>query len=141
MLHTAYSPISLLQCCIPCFVLCYCNVWPETVYCCFTRTTLLTLGAHAQEGYCSCLVCVCVCLSVCLSVTTLAVTSFVFTLKSRYMGVCYRLFLDFNRWSDISPEISGLFWFFQSLTASYKLPGIVRQRATSLQLYSWPLLL
>ena len=26
----------------------------------------------------------------------------------------------------------GLFWFFQSLTAGYKLPGIVRQRATSL---------
>ena len=25
-----------------------------------------------------------------------------------------------------------LFWFFQSLTAGYKLPGIVRQRATSL---------
>ena len=33
---------------------------------------LLTLGAHAQEGYCSCLVCVCVCVCVCLSVTTLA---------------------------------------------------------------------
>ena len=42
-------------------------------------------------------VCVCVCLSVCLSVTTLAAASFVFTLKSRYMGVCYRLFLDFNK--------------------------------------------
>ena len=26
----------------------------------------------------------------------------------------------------------GLFWFFQGLTAGYKLPGIVRQRATSL---------
>ena len=26
----------------------------------------------------------------------------------------------------------GLFWFFQSLTGGYKLPGIVRQRATSL---------
>ena len=25
----------------------------------------------------------------------------------------------------------GLFWFFQSLTAGYKLPGIVRERATS----------
>ena len=57
----------------------------------------LTLGAHAQEGYCSCLVCVY--LSVCLlSVTTLAATSFVFTLKNRYVGVCYRLFLDFNSW-------------------------------------------
>ena len=68
-----------------------------------TRThiaTVLTLGAHAQEGYCSCLVCVCVCVSVCLSVclSTLAATSFVFTLKSRYVGVCYRLFFDFNSW-------------------------------------------
>ena len=35
--------------------------------------------------------CVCVCLSVCLSVTTLAATSFVFTLKSRYVGFCYRI--------------------------------------------------
>ena len=26
----------------------------------------------------------------------------------------------------------GLFWFFQGLMAGYKLPGIVRQRATSL---------
>ena len=26
----------------------------------------------------------------------------------------------------------GLFWFLQSLTAGYKLPGIVRQQATSL---------
>ena len=26
----------------------------------------------------------------------------------------------------------GLFWFFRSLTAGYKLPGIVNQRATSL---------
>ena len=41
-------------------------------------------------------VCLPVCLSVCLSVTTLAATSFVFTLKSRYVGVCYRLFLDFK---------------------------------------------
>ena len=27
--------------------------------------SLLTLGAHAQEGYGTCLVCVCVCVSVC----------------------------------------------------------------------------
>ena len=35
-----------------------------------------------------------------------------------------------RRWSDISPEFRrrGLFWFFQGLTAGYKLPGIVRQR-------------
>ena len=36
--------------------------------------------------------CVCVCVSVCLSVTTLAATSVVFTLKSRYVGVCYMKF-------------------------------------------------
>ena len=28
----------------------------------------------------------------------------------------------------------GLFWFFQSLTAGYKLPGIVRERDSSVQL-------
>ena len=42
--------------------------------------------------------CVSVCLSVCLSVTTLATTSFILTLKVRYVGVYYRLFLDFNSW-------------------------------------------
>ena len=52
-------------------------------------TSFLTLGAHAQEGYGTCL-------SVCLSVTTLAATSFVLTLKVRYVGVYYRLFLDFR---------------------------------------------
>ena len=31
--------------------------------------TLLTLGAHVQQGYGTQFVCVCVCLSVCLSVT------------------------------------------------------------------------
>ena len=36
-----------------------------------------------------------------------------------------------RRWSDIFRR-QGLFWFFQSLTAGYKLPGRVRQRATSL---------
>ena len=55
---------------------------------------------HAQEGYGTCLVCVCecVCVSVCLSVTTLSATSVVSTLKMRYVGVCFRLFSVFNWW-------------------------------------------
>ena len=40
---------------------------------------ILSLGAHAQEGYGTCLVC----LSVCLSVCTLAPTSLVSTIDSR----------------------------------------------------------
>ena len=54
--------------------------------------TYLTLGAHAQEGYGSCLVCVC------LFVTTLTATSLVSTLKMRYVRVCLRLFSVFNSW-------------------------------------------
>ena len=46
-------------------------------------TILLTLGAHAQEGYSSCFVC----LSVCLSVTTLAAASFSSMIKLRYAGL------------------------------------------------------
>ena len=45
--------------------------------------TLLTLRAHAQEGYGSCFVS----LSVCLSVTTLAAASFSSTIKLRYAGL------------------------------------------------------
>ena len=59
---------------------------------------LSTLGAHAQEGYGSCLVCLSVCVCVCLSVTTLSATSVVSTLKVRYGGVCLRLFSVFNLW-------------------------------------------
>ena len=40
----------------------------STIYKIGVRRTLLTLGAHAPEGYGSCPVCVSVCLSVCLSV-------------------------------------------------------------------------
>ena len=38
------------------------------IYSLLLPLSILTLGAHAQEGYCSCLACVCVsvCLSVCL---------------------------------------------------------------------------
>ena len=39
-------------------------------------SALVTLGVHAQEGYSTCLVCVC------LSVTTLSATSVVSTLKN-----------------------------------------------------------
>ena len=60
-----------------------------------------TLGAHAQEGYGTCVcvrvrVCtyVCVCV-VCLFVRTPAPTSLVSTLKMRYVGVYLRLF---NAW-------------------------------------------
>ena len=56
----------------------------------------LTLGTHAQEGYGSCLVCVC--MSVCLFVTTRAATSIVSMLKMRYVGVCLSLFSVFNSW-------------------------------------------
>ena len=41
--------------------------------------------------------CLSVCVSVCLSVTTLAATSFVYTLKARYIRVCYRLFSVLTR--------------------------------------------
>ena len=54
----------------------------------------MCLGAHAQEGYSSCPVC----LSVCLSVMTFLATSFVSTLEFRYVRVYYRLFLIFNSW-------------------------------------------
>ena len=53
---------------------------------------LLTLGAHAQEGYGTCLVCVCV------SVCTPAPTTLVSTLKMGYVGVYLRLFLLFYVW-------------------------------------------
>ena len=61
----------------------------------YSGNTLLTLGRRVTVVVLC--VCVCVCVSVCLSVTTLAATSFVFTLKNRYVGVCYRLFLDLTR--------------------------------------------
>ena len=62
---------------------------------------LLTLGAHAQESYGTCLVC----LSVCLSVTTLAATSFILTFEVRYVGVYYRLFI---REFSIKPSVQRL---------------------------------
>ena len=60
----------------------------------FNIPRLLTLGAHAQKGYGTCLVCV----SVCLSFTTPAPTLLVSTLKVRYVGVDPRLFLLFKSW-------------------------------------------
>ena len=64
----------------------------------------LTLGAHAQEGYCSCPVFVCVC--VCVSVMTFSATSFVSTLEFRYVRVYYRLFLIFYSWIFDKPFCS-----------------------------------
>ena len=124
---------------------------------------LLTLGAHAPQGYGTWSVCVCVCLSVrhhesCHyaqrsvqpKVPTASAQSGkrfkygVFSQNALFKSygvkkptslVCAYRDIIWRRWSDISPEISrqGLLWFFQSLTAGFKLPsGIVRQRATSL---------
>ena len=89
-------------------------ILPEAIHvyiCCLPTSNclyavLLTLGAHAQKGYGTCLVCVClcvcvsVCLSVCvcLSVTTPVPTSLVSMLKIRYVGVYPRLFSPFNLW-------------------------------------------
>ena len=56
-----------------------------------TLVPSLTLGAHAQEGYGTCLVCAYVC--VCVSVCTPAPTTLVSTLKMGYVGVYLRLFL------------------------------------------------
>ena len=68
----------------------------------FDAHAYLTLGAHAQEGYGTCLVCVSVCVSVCMSVCvsvcTPAPTSLVSALKIRYAGVYLRLFSVFNSW-------------------------------------------
>ena len=70
--------------------------WAVSTLCLMMQSILqqvqssLTLGAHAQEGYGSCLVC--------LSVTTLSATSVISTLKKRYVRVCPRLFSVFNSW-------------------------------------------
>ena len=59
---------------------------------------LLTLGAHAREGYGSRRVCLSVCLSVCLfvcpSVPALAASASFETSKQRYSWGSLRLFLD-----------------------------------------------
>ena len=55
---------------------------------------LLTLGAHAQEGYATCLVCVCLC----VSVPTLASTAFVSTVQVRYVRLLFRLYSILNSW-------------------------------------------
>ena len=61
---------------------------------CFTcfKCPFLTLGAHAQEGYGTCPVCVCV------SVPTLASTMFVSTVQVRYVRLSFRLYSIFNLW-------------------------------------------
>ena len=62
------------------------------------RKVSLTLGAHAQEGYGTCLVYVSVCVCVCVSVTILASTSFVSTFQIRYVQLSFRLYSIFNSW-------------------------------------------
>ena len=56
----------------------------------------LTLSAHAQKSYLSC---VCVCVSVCVSVTKVVATLFISTLKAHYIQVPHRLFLIINYYS------------------------------------------
>ena len=73
---------------------------------CCMNVRSLTLGAHAQEGYGTCLVCVCVC--VCVSVCTPAPTTLVSTLKMGYVGVYLRLFLLFMCGFSINPSVQKL---------------------------------
>jgi len=72
---------------------------------------LLTLGAHAQEGYSSQFV------SVCLSVTALPVASFISTLKLRYEQLYYRILFIFDSWIFIKlirSEVMALFAYHVS---------------------------
>ena len=57
---------------------------------------LLTLSAHAQEGYTTYFVYLCVC--VCLSVTTLAAALFISTIKQQYERLQFSIFFIFNSW-------------------------------------------
>ena len=52
----------------------------------------LTLGAHAKEGYGSCLVYVCAC----VCVTTAAATSFIYTHKAWYVHFLGKLLSRFS---------------------------------------------
>ena len=76
---------------------------------CWLAIPSLTLGAHAQEGYSSCPVC----LSVCLSIDNIYSVTGVYIIyglsvcydffgyivrEFRYVQVYYRLFLIFNSW-------------------------------------------
>ena len=60
---------------------------------------LLTLGAHAQEGYSSLSVCLCV--SVCLSVPTLGGYSFIYGFKVRYQRLVHDTPQVFNSWISL----------------------------------------
>ena len=115
-----------------------------------------TLGAHAR-GLRYFGLCACVCLSVCT--TSPAITrngasngrylrprrklENILILIWRFLALLWRE--KANKLSRLTATSygadgatfrqkfrrQGLFWFFQSLTAGYKLPGRVRQRATS----------
>ena len=119
---------------------------------------LYVVGHFSRCVKCACawhLVCVSVCAHVCLSVheschyAQLSVQPKVPTASAQYGQ--YGVFSLFKSYGvkkptslcmclpqhDMAPmerhlaRYFGLFWFFQSLTAGYKLPGIVRERATS----------
>ena len=117
----------------------------------------LTLGAHTPQGYGTWSVCVSVCLcvrhheschyaqrSVQPKVPTASAQSgkrFKYGVFSKIAlfksyGVkkptSLRAYRDiiWRRWSDISPEIWAFSGSFKVLTAGYKLPGVVRQRAS-----------
>ena len=121
-------------------------------------THVCNWGCQGDMPVCVCVcvcVCVSVCLSVCLSVTTFSSTSrnktakkryvwlhrytslilklaiFVKVLRSKVMKKPTKYVLTATSYgADGAKKLrrKGLFWFFQSLTAGYKLPG---QRATS----------
>ena len=65
---------------------------------CTYHHSLLTLGAHAPEGYStySLCVCVCVCVSVCLSVPRLLPSNRAYTTKWTYQHAFRRFFLVLN---------------------------------------------
>ena len=57
-----------------------------------------TLGAHAQEGYGACPVCLSVCLSVCPSVHLIIDIVRFYGLPKVYVQHSFRLFFIFNAW-------------------------------------------
>ena len=70
-----------------CCWFCHCGGLRDTNVC---VSASLTLGAHVQERYGTCLVC--------LSVSTLASTSFLSMVQVRYIQLTFRLFLILNSW-------------------------------------------
>ena len=78
-----------------------CTLHIYTVYC-LGLFLLLTLGAHAQEGYGSCLVCLCVCLSVCYHLIVVS------TVQLRCVRHFLRLFFFLTRVFSKKPSVQKL---------------------------------